>query len=101
MCMNAICGSLYAEVVINVESGDARSGERCHLKVESSAFMFMGVEAREEGGRAHMLCDIRSDIDSAVEEGKREDEAMAAWIVVSCKVVRKLGVQWEKGQTRC
>ena len=77
MWVKAMCGSLYSDVVIKVDRDDARSGERCNLKVESSAFMFAGLGVREEGGREAKLCDIRSDIDSAVDSGKSDDEEIA------------------------
>lgn len=83
MGVNGTCGSLYAEVVMNVESGDASRGDRWDCKLASSDLMFSGVGLREEEGRAIKVCDTRSDIDGAVESGKRDEEEMAVWIVVS------------------
>jgi hypothetical protein len=85
---------------MNVDMGDARSGERWDLRVERSAFMLVGVGARIEEERDVRQCDAKSDIESPVESGKSDALDMAVWIVVSYSSRKQWIISKERKRTR-
>lgn len=91
---------MYNDVTMNVDMGDARSGERWDLRVERSAFMLVGVGARIEEGRDVRQCDAKRDIESPVESGKSDALEMAVWIVVSYSSRKQWYISKERKRTR-